>query len=123
MGIFLCLGSVELAQTVIGDNSRKGHLYLVGTVGNIGIQSLLVSCHHHKRQVFQPWPSHKRAFSLERQFLHYKRLGELTSAVRAEIVMNQRITCLYYCNRMGILHDDRGNNKLVSDALVIGLLD
>src|SRR5713101_6008424 len=119
MGIFLRLGSVELAQTGIGDNSRKRHLYLVGTVGNISIQSFLVSRHHYKRQVFQPWPSLKLAFSLGRQFLQHKRLGELTRPVRTEIVMNQRITRLYQRNGMVILHDDRGNNKLVSHTLVI----
>ena len=37
--------------------------------------------------------------------------------------MNQRITWLYHRNGLAILYDDRGKNKLVSDPLVIGLLN
>src|SRR6266699_5563883 len=123
VGIFLGLGSMELAQTMLGDYSRQGHVYFIGAIGYPGIQPLFVFRHHDVLHVVYAWPTIELASGLRRPFLHDKSFGELARTVRAEIVVDQGITGLDDGDGVIVVHNNGRDDEFVGHSFVIGLLD
>src|SRR6266699_2230828 len=123
MRILLCLCRMELPQTLFRDDPCKWHLNFVSSEGHCCIQSLLVGRHHHILQVLQPWTSIKFPLRLRRKLFQHECFCQLAGAIWAEIIVNQCVAGLNYCDWLLVFHHYRWHNKFVCDVLFIGLLN
>ncbi len=92
VGILLGLSGMELFEAVIGENLCQWLIYVVGGERHLHRQSGLVLGHRHEDQVVQPRAAIENTVGLVRQLRQDERFGQFTSAVGAEVEVDDRVT-------------------------------